>query len=111
MKMVNGKLVIEQADYDAFKEDRKHFGIGYKKQNNRKHSLPLFVYLILKNNSSYDNKLSQSQIIDILFDDYELEIERKSLSRTIHDLEDENVGIHSLKSGGIWFDDGYDYYE
>jgi len=82
-----------------------------KKQNNRKHSLPLFVYLILKENSSKAKKMSQSQIMEVLSKEYELEIERKSLSRTIHDLEDENVGIHSLKSGGIWFDDGYDYYE
>ena len=104
MKVVNGELVIEQADYDAFEEDRKYYRIGYKKQNNRKHSLPLFVYLILKNNSSYNNKMSQSQIIDKLFEKYELEIERKSLSRTIHDLEDENIGIHSLRTGGVWYE-------
>lgn len=104
MKMVNGELIIEQKDYDAFAEDRKYYGKGYKKQNKRKHSLPLFVYLILKEYSSYDKPLSQQQIIDMLSSKYELDIERKSLSRTIHDIEDENVGIHSLKSGGTWYE-------
>ena len=75
-----------------------------KKQNNRKHSLPLFVYLILKKYSSSDKPLSQQQIIDILSSEYELDIERKSLSRTIHDIEDEHVGIYSLKSGGAWYE-------
>lgn len=75
-----------------------------KKQNNRKHSLPLFVYLILKKYSSSDKPLSQQQIIDILSSEYELNIERKSLSRTIHDIEDEHVGIYSLKSGGAWYE-------
>ena len=75
-----------------------------KKQNNRKHSLPLFVYLILKKYSSSTNPLSQQQIIDILSSEYELDIERKSLSRTIHDIEDEHVGIYSLKSGGAWYE-------
>ena len=75
-----------------------------KKQNNRKHSLPLFVYLILKKYSSSDKPLSQQQIIDILSSEYELDIERKSLSRTIHDIEDEHVGIYSLKSVGAWYE-------
>ena len=78
-----------------------------KKQNNRKHSLPLFVYLILKEYSSNEKRLSQQIIMEILSDKYELEIERKSLSRTIHDLEDEHIGVHSLKTGGVW----YEYYE
>lgn len=75
-----------------------------KKQNSRKHSLPLFVYLILKEYSSFEKPLSQQQIIDILSSKYELNIERKSLSRTIHDIEDEHVGIYSLKSGGAWYE-------
>ena len=75
-----------------------------KKQNNRKHSLPLFVYLILKKYSSSDKPLSQQQIIDILSSEYELNIERKSLSRTIHDIEDEHVGVYSLRSGGAWYE-------
>lgn len=76
-----------------------------KKQNNRKHTLPLFVYLILKEHSSRDNKLSQPEIMNLLWNEYELEIERKSLSRTIHDLEDEHMGIFSLKSGGAWYEE------
>ena len=102
---------INKSLYDKFEDELTDEELDElyrpKKQNNRKHTLPLFVYLILKDKSTPDNKLSQSQIIDILRNKYELDIERKSLSRTIHDLEDEAVGIHSLKTGGAWYDPYY----
>lgn len=94
---------FEDDEYELTEEEMDEL-YRPKKQNNRKHTLPLFVYLILKSKSSSDNKLSQSQIIGILRDEYELEIERKSLSRTIHDLEDEHLGIFSNKTGGAWYD-------
>lgn len=94
---------FEDDDYELTDEELDDL-YRPKKQNNRKHSLPLFVYLILKKYSSATNPLSQQQIIDILSSEYELDIERKSLSRTIHDIEDEHVGIYSLKSGGAWYE-------
>lgn len=94
---------FEDEDYELSDEEMDEL-YRPKKQNSRKHSLPLFVYLILKEYSSYEKPLSQQQIIDILSSKYELNIERKSLSRTIHDIEDENVGIYSLKSGGAWYE-------
>lgn len=94
---------FEDEDYELTDEELDEL-YRPKKQNNRKHSLPLFVYLILKKYSSSDKPLSQQQIIDILSSEYELDIERKSLSRTIHDIEDEHVGIYSLKSGGAWYE-------
>jgi len=81
-----------------------------KKQNNRKHTLPLFVYLILKEHSDPTKRLSQNDIINILLNEYEITVERKSLSRTIHDLEDEHLGIFSNKNDGTWYDEnGYLY--
>lgn len=97
------KYDFEDEDYELTDEELDEL-YRPKKQNNRKHSLPLFVYLILKEYSSCDKPLSQQQIIDILSSKYELNIERKSLSRTIHDIEDEHVGIYSLKSGGAWYE-------
>lgn len=96
---------VYEEDLDELTDEELDELYRPKKQNNRKHSLPLFVYLILKEYTSNENRLSQQQIIKILSDKYELEIERKSLSRTIHDLEDEHIGIHSLKTGGAWYDD------
>ena len=94
---------FEDEDYELSDEELDEL-YRPKKQNNRKHSLPLFVYLILKKYSSSDKPLSQQQIIDILSSEYELNIERKSLSRTIHDIEDEHVGVYSLRSGGAWYE-------
>lgn len=97
------KYDFKDEDYELSDEEMDEL-YRPKKQNSRKHSLPLFVYLILKEYSSPDKPLSQQQIIDILSSEYELDIERKSLSRTIHDIEDEHVGIYSLKSGGAWYE-------
>ena len=93
---------FEDEDYELSDEELDEL-YRPKKQNNRKHSLPLFVYLILKEYSSPNKPLSRKQIIDILSSEYELNIERKALARTIHDIEDEHVGIYSLKSGGAWY--------
>ena len=53
------------------------------------------------------NKLTQT---DYLLLDYELTIERKALSRAIHDIEDEHLGIFTNPKGGTWYDEnGYEY--
>lgn len=76
-----------------------------KKRNNRKQMLSLFVYIILAEKSSSTKHLSQQEIIDILKEmPYELTIERKALSRVIHGLEDEGLGIHSDPREGAWHD-------
>lgn len=101
--------VFEGEEYELSDEELDEL-YRPKKQNNRKHSLPLFVYLILKEKSSFKKKMSQSQIINELFEKYELEIERKALARTIHDIEDENIGIHSHRKGGAWYEQNESYY-
>lgn len=75
-----------------------------KKKNNRKHNLNLFVFLILKNNTSPENPMSQREILETLEKEHELVVERKSLSRAIHDIEDEQLGIVSNPKGGAWYD-------
>ncbi len=77
------------------------------KTNSRKSMAPLFVYLILQDNSSPDRPLSQKDILKMLSAyPYEVYIERKALSRIIHNLRDSQVGVHSDPHIGTWYDPG-----
>ena len=76
-----------------------------KKMNSRKHLVPLFTYLIIKENSSPQKHLLQKDIIKALEEyPYEVTIERKALSRILHSLEDSGLGIVSRAKSGIWYD-------
>ena len=80
-----------------------------KKRNSRKQMLNFFVYCILAQKTNTDKHLSQQEIIEILKEmPYELTVERKALSRAIHGLEDEMVGICSNPKGGAWYDSDKD---
>lgn len=74
------------------------------KRNSRRQLAPLFVYEILKNCSNPRRRLTQSEIIRRLDAyPYALSIERKALSRTLHLLEDADLGIHNSRSGS-WYE-------
>ena len=74
------------------------------KRNSRRQLAPLFVYEILKNCSNPRRRLTQSEIIRRLDAyPYALSIERKALSRTLHLLEDTDLGIHNSRSGS-WYE-------
>ncbi len=76
-----------------------------KKINSRRSLAPLFVYLILKEKSSPEKHLSHREIADLLSNyPYEITIERKSLGRIIHNLEDSGLGIFSLRGMGTWWE-------
>lgn len=93
--------IIEQQEDELFRP---------MKQNSRKHSLPLFIYLVLVKNSNKDKHMSQNEIIDALSKEYELDVERKAIGRVIHDLQDEHLGIFFKPREGSWYDpNGYDY--
>jgi len=82
-----------------------------RKRNNRKQMLSLFVYKILVEKSSPDKRLSQQNIIDELQEmPYELTVERKAISRIIHGLAEELIGIHYDPKGGSWYDASDDEY-
>lgn len=53
----------------------------------------LFILEILKRETNYDHRLSQQQIIKLLKRDYNMEVERKSVSRNINDLLDAGYDI------------------
>ena len=75
-----------------------------QKSNKRKTLAPLYVYLILIKYSSSDRHLSQNEIRLYLSKNYEIEIERKALSRIIHTLSGEGIGICNTKKDGTWYD-------
>ena len=75
------------------------------KTNSRKSLAPLFVYLILKKASGPDKRMSQAEILRALRAyPYEVELERKALSRIIHNLTDSELGIRSSGRGGVWYE-------
>lgn len=76
-----------------------------KKSNTRKSMAPLFVYSILKEKSSSKKHLRQQDILNELSKyPYEVMIERKALSRIIHNLIDSpNYAVFQDKSG-VWID-------
>ena len=75
------------------------------KTNSRKSMAPLFVYLILKEHSSPTMPMSQKDILKLLESyPYEIYIERKALSRIIHNLHDSQIGICSDPHVGTWYE-------
>lgn len=74
------------------------------KRNSRRQLAPLFVYEILKNCSGPYRRLTQSEIIRRLDAyPYALSIERKALGRTLHLLEDADLGVHNSRRGS-WYE-------
>lgn len=73
--------------------------------NSRKSLAPLFVYLILQQRSTPEHPLRQQEILKLLqHGPYEINIERKSLSRHVHALTDCGLGIYSDSDIGVWYD-------
>ena len=75
------------------------------KTNSRKSLAPLFVYLILKEMSGPDRHMTQAEILKALSAyPFEVELERKALSRIIHNLTDSGLGIRSAARAGAWYE-------
>ncbi len=75
-----------------------------KKVNSRKSLAPLFVYEILHKKSNSKTHLRQQDILNELEKyPYEITLERKALSRIIHNLIDSQYGVYSDKTG-VWMD-------
>lgn len=75
-----------------------------RKTNNRKSMAPLFVYLILKEKTNVKKHFRQQEILEELKKyPYEISIERKALSRIVHNLMDSQLSVMSDKTG-VWFE-------
>ncbi len=77
-----------------------------KRMNGRKSLAPLFIYEILKKDSTPEKHISQSEIVSILRHyPYEVSIERKAVGRTLHLLADAGLGVISTTRDGAWYDE------
>ncbi len=76
-----------------------------KKTNTRKSMAPLYVYQIIKEYSSPTRHLRQKDILEHLSKyPYEISLERKALSRILHNLmDDSNLFVHS-DADGVWIE-------
>lgn len=76
-----------------------------KKENSRKSLAPLFIYLILKEHSTFKKPMRQKEILEFLEKyPYEIRLERKALSRIIHGLADSQISIRSDQRKGTWIE-------
>ncbi len=74
-----------------------------RKENKRKSMAPLFVYLILKEHSSPEKPMRQSDILKKLRGyPYEIQLERKALSRILHGLADSQLTVYTEPKFGSW---------
>ena len=75
-----------------------------KHTNSRKSLAPLFVYLILKEQTDARHHLRQQDILKKLEEyPYEIFVERKTLSRIVHNLADSQLHIKVDKTG-VWYE-------
>lgn len=96
---------MANADYPYYGYDEEDY-YQIRKKNSRKSLAPLFVYLILTERTTPEKPMRQQEILDILRTDrdYEIHLERKALSRIIHNLVDNNFHIRSHAKRGVWYD-------
>ena len=97
---------FENVDFDSMTEDEIDDLYRPQCTNSRKSMSPLFVYLILKKHTNWDRHFTQKQILDKLEREYGVKIERKALSRILHQLSDEDIQIVTSERQGVWFDQG-----
>ena len=96
------RLNIEKLEFMTEEELDEYY--RPKKTNSRKSMAPLFVYLILIKHSDCSRHLRQQDILRLLEKNpYEIRMERKALSRIIHNLIDSQLSVYSDKTG-VWIE-------
>lgn len=97
---VNNTYRLQIERYELMSDDELDNLFRPKKTNSRKSMAPLFVYLILKEHSNSQKHLRQQEILKILEDyPYEVQLERKALSRILHNITDSQLSVFSDKTG------------
>ncbi len=105
-EMVDDLLRLNLEKIEMMTEDELDDFFRPRKTNNRKSMAPLFVYLILKEKTDVKKHLRQQDILNELKEyPYEIVIERKALSRIIHNLMDSQLAVRSDKTG-VWVEQG-----
>ena len=67
-----------------------------------KKALPILVYLILYEQSCPENPITHIRLAEIIENHYNLETNRKLVSRAIATLEELDVDIISVKNKGVY---------
>jgi len=73
-----------------------------RKSNQRKNMVGYYVIAFLMKHPG--RHYTQSQLQNMLFNDHYIDVERKSLSRWVHLIDSEDIGIHSTSDEGTWYD-------
>lgn len=104
MEQVDNELRLYLETMDELDDDTLDAMSSPQKVNSRKSMAPLFVYDILKNRSSRESPMRQQEILKQLSHyPYEINLERKALSRILHSLTDSYFGICS-NACGVWYE-------
>lgn len=105
-ELVDNNIRLRLEQMELMSEDELDELYRPKKSNTRKSLAPLFVYEILCKKSNSKTHLRQQEILKELEKyPYEISLERKALSRIIHNLMDSQYGIYSDKTG-VWIEQG-----
>ena len=103
MEKVSSELRLRMEQLDDMSDEELDACYSLKKSNSRKSLAPLFVYKILEEQTSEERHLRQQEILDILSEfPYEIVLERKAMSRIIHNLADSDLNIRVDKTG-VWY--------
>lgn len=73
-----------------------------RKTNGEKSIIALYIYLVLKRYSGENRYLTQREIKDYIQRDFEVKLERKCISRYVHNLIDLDIGVYSEPHHGTW---------
>lgn len=97
---VDNTYRLQMERYELMSDDELDDLFRPPKTNSRKSMAPLFVYLILKEHSNSQKHLRQQEILKKLADrPYEVQLERKALSRILHNITDSQLSVFSDKTG------------
>ena len=105
MEAVSSSVLRFSDRLEAMTEDELDEYYRPKKSNSRKSMAPLYIYHILKEHSSADCHLRQQDILNLLREPpYELCLERKALSRILHNLLDDGQWFLYKDKSGVWIE-------
>lgn len=91
-------------DVDAMTDEEIDKLFAFRKTNALKSAAPLYVYLVLQNHSGPRRHLTQQEILDYVEDEFDVKMERKSLSRWLHLLMALDLDIYADPRYGTWME-------
>ena len=101
-------MCIYEDEYELSEEFDEKYRL--KKCNSRKSMAALFVYRIIKAETTPTGKhLFQNEILNLLEEREEITLERKALSRILHTLQNSDLGICSSPRKGVWYDESEEW--